>query len=68
MIFISGVISIIIQKNKFCTTKICVIYVHLFIYFFLGGGEGEGDCNLLGGGEGTTYKKVNIESDDVFEL
>ena len=64
MIFISGVISIIIQKNKFCTTKICVIYVHLFFFFW--GGEGEGDCNLLGGG--TTYKKVNIESDDVFEL
>ena len=40
----------------------------MFIYlFFLGVGEGEGDCNLLGGG-GTTYKKVNIESDDVFEL
>ena len=41
----------------------------MFIYFFFfwGGGEGEGDCNLLGGGS-TTYKKVNIESDDVFEL
>ena len=66
MIFISGVISIIIQKNKFCTTKICVIYVHLFIYFFWGG---RGRVTVICWGEGgTTYKKVNIESGDVFEL
>ena len=40
----------------------------IYLFFFFWGGEGEGDCNLLGGRGGTTYKKVNIESDDVFEL
>ena len=41
MIFISGVISIIIQKNALCTSKIHVIYFcpnspDTFIFLFLG--------------------------------
>ena len=50
MIFISGIISIIFQKNKLCTNKIRVIYfcpncvnflpekVHFLIFFFFFGG------------------------------
>ena len=47
MIFISGVISMVFQKNTLCTSKICVIYfclnrvnccLKLFIYLFFGGG------------------------------
>ena len=53
MIIISGVVSIVFQKNTLCTNKICVIYfcpncvkfllenviffIYLFIFFFGGG-------------------------------
>ena len=63
MIFISRVISIIIQKNTLCTSKIRVIYfcpncvsvpsenvifLFIFIYLFIYLlGGGEGDCPLL---------------------
>ena len=56
MILISGVISIIFQKNTLCTNKIRMIYfctnfvnflaenVFLFLIFFFWGGEVGGDC------------------------
>ena len=56
MILISGVISIIFQKNTLCTNKIRMIYfctnfvnflaenVFLFLIFFFWGGGGGGDC------------------------